>query len=264
MISTALIISTYNWPEALACVLASVVRQRQRPTEVLVADDGSRGDTAALVARVAADASMPIHHIWHEDRGFRLAAIRNRAMAAARADYLIQVDGDTVLHPDFVGDHARFAVRGSYVQGSRAMLTPARTAQALAAPAEAIHWWERGVRRWQNAVRAPWCVPLIPPAPQDGLRRTRGANMAFWRDDVLATNGYDESLEGWGREDSEFAQRLLNAGVRRRNLKFAAVMFHLDHPTASQANVAKNHARFEVVRRERITRAPTGIDRYLG
>ena len=53
--------------------------------------------------------------------------------------------------------------------------------------------------------------------------------MAFWRDDYVSVNGYDNGFSGWGFEDDEFAARLIHSGVHKRRLKFAALCYHLDH-----------------------------------
>lgn len=260
--SSSLLIATYNWPTALAVVLASVRAQRVLPTEVLIADDGSGEDTRALVAREAADFPVPLRHVWHEDRGFRLSTIRNKAMAAAHGEYLIQLDGDLVLHSDFVSSHLAFARRATYVQGSRAMLDEARTAGCLRAGRIVTHAWSRGVRNRVNGLHLPMLSGLVR-GPTDPLRRTRGCNMAFWRDDIIRVNGYNEEIEGWGREDSELAARLQNGGVSRRNLKFSAVAWHLHHATRSQASLDQNHAIFERTLCDGLVRCERGINQWL-
>lgn len=258
----SLLIATYNWPQALACVLASVRAQRVPPLEVVIADDGSRDDTRRLIEREAQHFPVPIVHVWHEDAGFRLSAIRNKAVAQARGEYLVQIDGDIVVHAEFIAGHSRFARRGSYVQGSRALLSPDMTNRLFAAEDVALKWHAPGITHRANAVYAPWIAPFVR-GPTGALLRTRGCHMAFWRDDLIRVNGYDEQMEGWGREDSELAQRLINAGVVRRNLKFSSVAFHLWHRNANQDAVARNHERFERTQRERLTRAECGLDQYL-
>jgi glycosyltransferase involved in cell wall biosynthesis len=259
---TSLVIATYNWKEALAVMLASVRAQEELPDEVVIADDGSRADTGELIDGETKSFPVPLLHVWQEDRGFRLGTIRNKAMAAAHGDYLIQLDGDLLLHRAFVRSHKWFAERGSYVQGSRAMLDAAATARCLASRRFAMGPFSRGVRNRANALYIPFLAPFVR-GPTDPLTRTRGANMAFWRDDIIHVNGYDEDIEGWGREDSELAARLMNAGIRRRNLKFAAVAWHLDHPTRLQDAVARNNAIFERSVRERVVRCEHGISRHL-
>ncbi len=260
--SISLLIATYNWPQALAAVLRSVRAQRTLPFEVLVADDGSRSDTRELIAREAATFPVPLVHVWHEDTGFRLAAIRNRAIARARGDYVIQIDGDIVLHPKFVAAHATFASRGRWVQGSRCLLDEALTQRVLNGDPLRLSPLLPGIGHRQNALYLPWLSRLVR-GPSDGMRRIRGAHMAFWREDLLHVNGYDEEIEGWGREDSELATRLLNAGLVRRNLKFAAVCYHLWHRQANVDSVERNHDILLRTLRERRTRCGRGIDQYL-
>ena len=261
--SSSLLIATYNWPEALAVVLASVRAQRVFPSEVLIADDGSSEPTRALIRAAAQGFPVPLRHVWHEDAGFRLGTIRNKAMAIATGEYLIQLDGDLVLHPEFVASHLVFARPGSYVQGSRVMLDEARTRECLERGRIVTSAWSRGVRNRVNALHLPW-LSRVARGPTDPLRRTRGCNMAFWRDDIIRVNGYNEEIEGWGREDSELAARLQNSGIRRRNLKFSGVAWHLHHRTRSQQSLEKNHDIFERTRRDGLTRCARGIAQWTG
>lgn len=260
--SVSLIATTYNWPQALAAVLESVLRQRVMPCEVIIADDGSRDDTRALIAEYAARFTLPLIHCWQEDRGFRAAAARNRALAMSTGDRIVYVDGDVVLHPEFVASHAAFARNGEYIQGSRAPLDAQRTAEILANPAHAPHWTQRGVRRKQNAIHAPFLSWLVPSA-KDGRTGTRSCNLGVWREDAIRVNGFDERYEGWGREDTDFCWRLINAGVKRRDLKFAAVQFHLHHKDLSRASEPAHEARLARVVQDRVIRAERGVDQYL-
>jgi glycosyltransferase involved in cell wall biosynthesis len=243
-------------------VLASVRGQRALPDEVVIADDGSRDETRRLIEHMRADLPIPVQHIWHEDTGFRLAAIRNKAIAAAQGEYVVQIDGDILLHPSFIEAHRRFARRGSWVQGSRALLEPPITERLLAGDAVSLGPLTPQVKFRQNAIYAPLLTRLVK-GPADGMQRIRGAHMAFWRDDLLRVNGYDEDIVGWGREDSELATRLINAGVARRNFKFSAVCFHLWHPPANFDAVDRNHDVFLRTVRERRTRCARGVDQYL-
>lgn len=259
----SLLVSTYNWPQALACVLDAVRRQRQQPLEVIVADDGSGDETRALITREARTFPVPLVHVWHPDEGFRAAAIRNRGLAVARGEYIVQIDGDILLHPDALGAHARFARRGRFVQGSRALLSPSRTEailqQGSGEVAATLRPWQRGIGGRLNAWYAPMLAPLVRGS-RDTVERIRGCHIAFWRDDVQRVNGYDESYEGWGREDSDLTMRLGHAGIARRNLKFAAVAFHLWHAPAARHAYDRNSAELETARRERRIRARRGLD----
>lgn len=256
--TTSLLIATYNWPAALDLVLRSVRNQRQLPSEVLVADDGSGEATRVVIMAHQTDFPVPLRHIWHEDRGFRLAAIRNQAIRQAAGEYILQIDGDIVMHSRFVEAHARFARRGSYVQGSRCLLTPGISGELLRRRRHEVSWFARGLRNRQNGWYMPWLSRLVS-GPRDADRRTRGCHMAFWRDDLLSVNGYDERFVGWGREDSELAARLIHAGVRRRNFKFGAVAYHLWHAEAPRDRYSANEARYEATIRDGRRRCEAGL-----
>jgi glycosyltransferase involved in cell wall biosynthesis len=260
---TTLVVTTYNRPDALALVLESAARQVQPPDELVVADDGSREETRALVRAVAAGAAIPVVHCWHEDRGFRLAEIRNRAIARARSAYVVMVDGDLALHPRFVADHLRAARPGWMVQGGRVLLSPEATRRALESGEVAFGAFGPGILgNRKNAVRAPALWRLASWASGD-VYRVRGANLAFWRRDALRVNGFDERFVGWGREDSEFVARMQHAGVRRRNLKLAAVALHLWHPEAARAALPRNQRLLDETLAHRARRCELGISQHL-
>lgn len=256
MASIGLVISTYNWPAALERVLESALAQSVPPVEVLVADDGSGPETAAVVRRLAERAGVPVHHVWQEDRGYRLARIRNLAIARSTADYLIFLDGDQVLHPEFVRDHRAAARPGTVLRGSRVFLTPEATARVLET-GRLPHWWSRGLRKRAAALRWPALAWLLGRWRGRG---TEGHNLACWRRDAIRVNGFEERFEGWGGEDADFVIRLLNAGVVKKRLRFAGVLFHLDHPPAGRTQQARNDRIYEETVATARIRAELGLD----
>lgn len=263
--TTTLLISTYNWPEALELVLLSALRQTQLPSQLVVADDGSGEATAAVVRAFGprfAAVGVPLVHAWHPDEGFRLAAVRNLALARATGDYVLMIDGDCVLHPGFVRSHLAFSRPGTFVQGSRVLVNQARSARALAARDPRFGPLDRGLKNRQNALSWRLLSRLVP-ANQDPLRGTRGCNMAYWRADAIRVNGFNERFVGWGREDSEFTARMLAAGLYRRRLKFGGVVFHLWHDERPRGAVEDNHQLYEDIVRTGASRCQEGLDRYL-
>jgi len=117
-LSIAVIVTTYNRPDALRVVLEGYLAQQDQNFELLVADDGSKPDTAELVKEYQQRAAFKISHIWHEDDGFRAAAIRNRALAATQADYVIFTDGDCVPRSDFIGMQRLLAEQGWFYRAT--------------------------------------------------------------------------------------------------------------------------------------------------
>lgn len=260
--TVSLIIATYNWPRALDLCLDSVMRQSSMPSEILIADDGSGASTREVVKRFEALSPVPLRHIWHEDRGFRAAAIRNKAIAASTGDYIILVDGDMILQRNFIKDHRLFAKKGYYVSGSRGMISESRARELLDGkdPAPTLTAWSRGISCRGNAMRNPLAARLYRTlAPE---HNPRSCNMGIWRDDLIRVNGFDEGFEGWGFEDTELGLRLHNSGVRQRRIKFQGIAFHLYHGKAARDNCKLNQQRYLESVREHRTRCEKGLDSH--
>ena len=238
--SIALVISTYNWPEALRLVLESVRRQEVLPDEVLVADDGSGEETAGLIRHFQKNFPVPLRHFWQEDNGFRKTRIMNETVAASDCDYIIQIDGDIVLHPSFIADHVIVAERGSYIKGSRVLLSQPKTTQLLKAQQlVSLSPFSTGIVNRINALRIPALASFFIKK-QKRSHDLRGCNCAFWKADFIAINGYNNDLSGWGHEDIELAARLVNLGLMQKRVKMMAVCYHLYHPINSRSQATQN------------------------
>ena len=266
---TAVIVTTYNRPDALAAVLEGYLAQTDTDFELVVADDGSTPDSRAVVEAYRARAPFPIRHVWHEDQGFRAAAIRNRAAATTNADYIVFTDGDCIPPPHFVAAHKKLAERGHFLSGNRLLLTEAFTREVLDAKVPVQRWsamrWlgarlQGRINRWLPMVRLP-----------DGAFRKQVAqdwegiktcNLSLWRDDLVKVNGVDESFSGWGLEDSDLVIRLYRAGVRHKSARFAAPVFHLWHRENDRSSLAGNQKRLDEVMKSDRVRAVQGLDRY--
>jgi glycosyltransferase involved in cell wall biosynthesis len=235
----SVVVSTYNWPEALAAVLDGLANQTDRNFEVVVADDGSDHRTAEVVSQ----AGVRAKHIWHEDQGFRLAEIRNRATLACKGEYIIFLDGDCIPRPSFVAIHRRLAEPGCFVQGNRVNLRKKLTQRVLAEKLDPGRW---GPLTWighRLGKRVGRLAPLVtlPLGPLRKLteqtgERALGCNQAFWRKDLINVDGFDSAFVGWGWEDSDLLARLLHAGVKRKYGNYATGVIHLHHepPSAIQ------------------------------
>jgi len=258
----SLITTTYNWPEALELSLLSVLNQRDLPDEIIVADDGSTDDTRKLVEKIAAFAPIPIIHSWQEDKGFRPAMSRNKAIAKARGEYIILTDGDMVLHSRFIRDHVERAAPGMFIQGSRVILSEEKTQEMLKTGDITLYFFSHGVENRKNCLRSDWLSKIFSKNYNyiDGIK---ACNCSFWRRDALAVNGFNEDFVGWGREDSEFASRLMNIGVVRHTVKFLAAAFHLHHDMCSRQNLRRNDNMLKATISQNYIRCQNGIDKYL-
>lgn len=267
----SLIVVTYQWPQGLECVLASVAQQLVMPLEVIVADDGSGSETRERVTAWSKQLPIPLRHVWQEDRGFRAGAARNRAAAVAKGDYLVFLDGDCLVFPDFIRRHTRLAETDWFVVGNRLLLTRKMSEQVIEGNINPLHWhcgqWVKA--RLQKQVNR--LGPLLRLG--DGVwrkwqsKKRRGAqscNLALWKNDFLNINGFDERFQGWGHEDADLVVRLIANGCYRKDGRYAVPVVHLWHPQQSRELEQGNKAQLEArLRGESEIFARCGVDQYV-
>jgi glycosyltransferase involved in cell wall biosynthesis len=258
----SVIVITYNWPQALRRVLRGLARQRERPHEVIVTDDGSDAPTRDVLEQLAPDYPTRLVHLWQPDDGARMSRARNRGIAAAQGDYLVLLDGDMIPRPDFIADHGAFARAGCFVQGSRLLPGEAASARLLADDKRRLTVFSRDLDRRRHALRVPWLAQAWA-RPTVSRRGIKSCNTAFWRADLLALNGFNEAMTGWGREDAELAVRAFNMGLKRRDLRFAALATHLWHPSRKYRGRSINDDILDATVADHLTRCEQGIDAHL-
>lgn len=258
----ALIISTYNWPEALHAVLKSVNMQSRIPDELLIADDGSGLETKDLIENFRKLFSIPVKHIWQEDNGFRKSAILNKAVASTNTDYIIQIDGDCIIHPDFIKDHLARVEENTFLFGSRVNIKPSAVSGVLEMEKPKFSFISTEINNKTRNLRIPLFQKLYG-SKSSFSKKTRGCNLSYWRNDFIAVNGYDETLEGWGREDSEFVIRLLNKGVRGKRLRYGGIVYHIHHPEKSREFLQRNSEIQKRTIEEKKVWCREGVGKYL-
>jgi glycosyltransferase involved in cell wall biosynthesis len=254
----SLIITTYNWPAALDLTLGTVALQTRMPDEVVVADDGSGPETEAVVRRWIGRLPCPLHHVWQEDSGFRLARSRNRAIARANGDYIVLIDGDMLLHPAFIADHVGCSRRDSFIQGARPQLSAEVTQNLLRSGVPNVSVFSPGMQRRAYAWRSVILSRFASKA-KFALGGIQGCNQSFWRDHFVRVNGYDERFTGWGPEDREFAARLLHIGIKRNYVRHRAIAYHLHHKSRAPGGSNPFDDLLEETLRTRAVRCEHGL-----
>jgi GT2 family glycosyltransferase len=238
MSSISVVVSTYEWPEALDAVLFGVSQQTDPDFDVVIADDGSGAKTAAVVDRWREKFGDRLLHAAQPDVGFRLARVKNLGARAARGDYLVLIDGDAIPRRGFVAALRRSARRGWFVAGKRLELDRALSERLLADRLPAHRW---SLARWALRERAH-ASPLSALTGRDRRRPGReglpefvphgnhyGALLGISRADFERANGFDMRYEGWGEEDVDLAVRLRRLGLRCGWPGPQATLLHLWH-----------------------------------
>ena len=262
---TAIIVSTYNRPQALYVCLESIRRQTRLPDEVIIADDGSTKETYDVIKKIAKDFPVPVKHIWQPDEGFQLAKIRNKSVAASSSDFIIQIDGDVVLHPEYVADFISVAREGYCVLGSRVSLN-----QELSSRIEEekympkIYPWTKGIiQKPFRSLYFKFGRSLSKSSfliNKHNKSQGYGCSMAFWKKDFIDINGYDERFVGWGCEDRDFLMRLGRKGILNHKLMFIGIVYHLWHKEVDRSQHMKNR---EICYGDNSIVCSKGVSQYL-
>lgn len=258
-----LIITTYNWPEALELVLLSVKKQKVFPYEVLIADDGSTNETKQLTEKFQDNFPVPLIHIWHEDIGFRRSTILNLAISKSKGDYIIQLDGDCIVHKSFIKDHLDSVEKNVYLYGSRVNIQEFFLSKLFSEKITKFSFFSKGIKKRGRTIHLPFLGKILYKKNGELSKKLRGCNLSYWKSDFIEVNGYNEDMTGWGREDSEFITRLINSGVTGKRLKFRAIIYHIWHKESSKHKLNINDAiQIDAIKNKSI-RCENGIDKYL-
>lgn len=258
----ALLISTYNWKEALSVIFESVLTQTKMPDEILIADDGSKEDTKELILKFSKNCTVPVKHFWQEDEGFRKSKILNKAIAASTSDYIIQVDGDCILHKKFIEDHVRHSSKNTYLYGSRVNILPKYVSKVLNLKITKFSLFSKEIKNKSRTLHLPILSKFYKK--HNGLsKKFRGCNLSFWRSDFIEINGYNEDFEGWGREDSDLAIRMNNSGVQAKRIRYSGIVYHIYHKINSKDNLQLNDLIQDKTIKQKVIRCDKGVSQYL-
>lgn len=250
-IAISVIISTYNSPEWLAKVLHGYNNQTYQNFEVVIADDGSKQETIDLIEAFKKEVFYPITHVWHEDNGFQKSQILNKAIVNCQAEYILMSDGDCIPREDFVEVHIREREIGYFLSGGYFML-PMDISKAITKESIMngdcfnVTWLKsHGLKPSfkNNKLTAKgfksWFLNAITPTNASW----NGHNASGWKKDIVTINGLDERMQ-YGGQDRELGERLMNLGIKGKQIRYSAVCIHLDHPRGykNQESINKNLA----------------------
>jgi glycosyltransferase involved in cell wall biosynthesis len=262
------VITTYNAPAWLEKVLFGYEAQSTKHFRVIIADDGSGPETHAIIERFKARGTLTIDHVWHPDNGFQKCVILNRAIAQTDCDYLIFTDGDCIPEPRFVEVHQLMARPGNFLSGGYIKLT--LPVSQIISEADILHS-RIFERRWLlehgqppnnklwKLVKNPYLKAFLNRVTPAGAT-WNGMNSSTWTQALRAINGFNEDMQ-YGGLDRELGERLLNYGLRPKQIRYSVSCLHLDHPRSydNPETWKKNYAIRREVKRTGRSWTPNGI-----
>jgi glycosyltransferase involved in cell wall biosynthesis len=266
----SVIVTTYNWPSALELCLDSLFAQQDQAYEIIIADDGSNPANKERAIAYCAKSQVPVRYVHHDDQGFRAGTIRNKAVADSRGEYLLFIDGDCVCRSDFIGQHRQLAETGYFVPGNRILLSQSFTQEVIENHIP-LHQkplsyfialrFQKKINRISAFIRLP--LGFLRKLQATKWQKAMTCNLAIWKKDFLAANGFDELFEGWGFEDSDLVIRLIHAGIKRKEGRFAVPVLHLWHTQNDKSKQESNYQRLlDRLRQHDFIVATKGVSQY--
>ena len=265
----SVIISTYNAVPWLEKVLWGYSIQEFTDFELLIADDGSTQETADLIEKFKTQVDFPVIHVWQEDEGFQKSRILNKAIVAANSPYLVMSDGDCIPRKDFLMVHNERKEKGYFLSGGYFML-PMSISEAitqddiLSGRCFEVNWLKsQGLKASfkNNKLTAGKLTASLLNMITPTNASWNGHNASGWKEDILAINGFDERMQ-YGGQDRELGERLMNLGIKSKQIRYSAICIHLDHPRGykNQESITKNRAIRKATRDEKKAWTPFGIE----
>ncbi|MCP4074647.1 MAG: glycosyltransferase [Gammaproteobacteria bacterium] len=265
----SVIFTTYNHPKWLEKTLWGFSVQSYRDFEIIIADDGSNDETRKIIEKVKAGISIPVKHIWHPDEGFQKCKIMNKAISASEGEYLIFTDGDCIPHPDFVKNHVELSEPNCFLSGGYFKLPLDVSRQITQQDIEQHKATSPG---WLLKQGVPFTLKISKLFSHpvwgrilDALTTTRatwnGHSASTWKKHAVETNGFDERMQ-YGGQDREFGERLMNMGLKKKQVRYRCSCVHLDHGRgyAKPESIAKNKKIRKLTRKNKVVRTEFGIE----
>ncbi len=255
-INISLIITTYNQPDFLDMTLTSVINQTFKNFEILIADDGSDKRTKEIITKYIL-MGLNIKHIWHKDIGYRKAKILNKAIKKSTADYIVFIDGDCILHKNFIYYHYKYRKKGYVLSGRRVELGIKFTKQINLVQIQTGKFDKINIALLISALKKDSknfhrSIPIENKFIRkinkwDYVPDILGSNFSLYKNDLLRVNGFNEDLKNYWGEDGDLFIRLRNSRIKLKSLKNLAVQYHLYHKrrNPSKSNVKWYYAAVE-------------------
>lgn len=235
----SVIVAHYDQPGELARTLHAL-RAQDYPRdllEIVVADDGSLGEVEVPDGVIL---------VRQDDRGFRLAAVRNLGVRASSGDVLCFLDADTAPEPGYVRALTRLPalLPEALTVGRRRHADFTGTA-ADAPVVDAAAGRELSEPSWLTDAYARSRDLL--DADDRSYRFIIGAVMACSRRMFDEVGGFDESFDSYGGEDWEWAHRMWQAGAVLAHVP-EAVAWHDGPEWAERGEAARGRANGQTLR----------------
>jgi predicted glycosyltransferase involved in capsule biosynthesis len=162
----------------------------------------------------------------------------------------------------FIEDHLNFAKKGHYLFGSRVTIKKTFLAELFTKKKTQFNFFSKGIKKRGRTIRMP-CLTRFSKSFTERSTKLRGCNMSFWKADFVKINGFNESLVGWGIDDSEMIQRMHNIGIQGTRLRNCGIAYHIYHKEQFKGHIEINNEIEKQTTEKKLTFIEKGINQYL-
>ena len=219
-LKASVIVASYNQKDTLKLNLLAWMQQTYplELIEVIVADDGSNDGTEELANNLMTRLPISLKFYTQEDKGFRLAKIRNEGVALSNGDVVLFVDADTIPCREYVWEHMKYyhVSDNLAVVGMRHRIKNNITQEYILdkhkldllsqLPMIEDPGTPRYMKKWRKEVlfnnvtfRRHW----------NAWGGFHGTLTSCRRKDYIGVGGYDERFTVYGQDSIDMANRLL-------------------------------------------------------
>jgi glycosyltransferase involved in cell wall biosynthesis len=239
---TSMIVATYNRPQYLRLCVQSLAASTVRPSEVLIADDGSTQETIDTVLELqkSFERVFPILHVRQAHEGCRKQKIVNEAVRRSSGDYLIFTDGDCMVHKDCIDTHMKRSDPNAILAGQRVQIGKELTEKLLVNGTVVnglslelmIDFFKRKSHHSKESlvIKNTLLRRLLKKDRIKNETTVIGCNCSLYKQLFMDINGYDEDFLGFGDEDADIGVRIINQGKSIKSVRNLAIVYHLYHP----------------------------------
>ena len=208
--------------------------------------------------------------MWHKDNGFQKSQILNKAILNCKAEYIVMSDGDCIPRNDFLEVHNKNKEKNHFLSGGYFML-PMETSTTITLDdiekgnCFNTDWLkENGLQKsfknnklTTSKLKANFLNSITTTKPS-----WNGHNASGWKKDIVHINGFDERMQ-YGGQDRELGERLVNYGIKPKQIRYKAICVHLDHPRGykNQESINKNLAIRKYTKENKVVKTPYGIEK---
>lgn len=247
MIKASLIISVYSKKEELKLIFKMLQLQSIKDFEVIIADDDSPNSIKSFAEKLAVEYNIRMQFVTHKFKGFGKNRILNKAILAAKSNYLIFIDGDCLPHKHFIKEHIKSSADNTVLCGRRVMLGKKLSDKIKKDP----DTLDKGTLKYLTVVNDKLNTKIPSNFAEESIyiknrllekllnRKTSlvGCNFSLPKELMKKINGFDEEYNGPGiGEDTDIEFRLKLAGAKFRSVRNKAILYHLYHPLTTESN----------------------------